>query len=267
VNVTVEAGATLQLAGSKSALGSSGANLASVTNNGTIVSSGANALAGITGNGTVSVTAGTLELPAGGGNNRVIKNASVTISGGGKLDVHDNKMILAATTYDAVATLVKAGQGTKVGGVPQWNASGIVTGDASLSSTLTTLAVATAADAGYGGSKLFAGFSVSASDVLVMYTYSGDANLSGFIDADDYFNVDRAYARGSVPKWNNGDFNYDGSINADDYFLIDQGYMLQTTSFSTAAVAGVTVVPEPASLAMLVAAGSLFVRRKHLRRK
>ena len=33
----------------------------------------------------------------------------------------------------------------------------------------------------------FGGQTVSPTDVLIMYTYNGDANLSGNVDADDYF--------------------------------------------------------------------------------
>ena len=33
--------------------------------------------------------------------------------------------------------------------------------------------------------------------VSVMYTYDGDANLSGFVDADDYFRIDSNYSHGA----------------------------------------------------------------------
>jgi Ca2+-binding RTX toxin-like protein len=67
-------------------------------------------------------------------------------------------------------------------------------------------------DGGGGGSN-----QVSNSNALVMYTYAGDANLSGTIDINDYFNIDTAIGQG----WQQGDFNYDGQINGDDYFILD----------------------------------------------
>ena len=63
---------------------------------------------------------------------------------------------------------------------------------------------------------------------MVMYTYAGDANLTGKITGDDYFQIDQGFAsHGSLTGYFNGDFNYDGKINADDYFLIDRNYSAQ----------------------------------------
>jgi fibronectin-binding autotransporter adhesin len=79
-----------------------------------------------------------------------------------------------------------------------WNGNGIVTSttDASSPSFLTTIAIATAAQTGHTS---FGGRTVSASNVLMMYTYTGDANLSGFIDADDYWQIDSNYGTRDGP--------------------------------------------------------------------
>jgi hypothetical protein len=66
------------------------------------------------------------------------------------------------------------------------------------------------------------GQTVSASDVLVKYTYAGDANLDGKVNIDDYGRIDANVGQsGSVFGWYSGDFNFDGKINIDDYGLID----------------------------------------------
>jgi hypothetical protein len=117
--------------------------------------------------------------------------------------------------------------------------------------------VAQASDAGYGGTKTFGGQSVSGSDTLVMYTYAGDANLSGKIDGDDYFKIDAGYLA-SATGYLNGDFDYNGKINADDYFLIDRNYSQQGAAFLPGALppgglsGGVTAVPEPGSAAFIL---------------
>jgi hypothetical protein len=109
---------------------------------------------------------------------------------------------------------------------------------------LTTLAVATADDA---NKLVFGDTAVTGSDVLVMYTYAGDADLSGFINGDDYTFIDAGFA-GNLTGYVNGDFDYSGKIDADDYFLIDVNYTRQGAPFSAAApLSGATAVPEPAA--------------------
>jgi hypothetical protein len=157
----------------------------------------------------------------------------------------------------------------------QWDGNGIVTSQSAAigSVALTTLAVMAASDAKLTNSSQFGGQSMNPADVLVGYTYTGDANLSGFIDGDDYFRIDRNFNKsGSVFGYANGDFNYDGAINADDYFIIDANIGLQGAPFpqgdvaSGATVAGAQAVPEPAGAIVLAGAlAGLVRRRRHIR--
>jgi hypothetical protein len=223
--------------------------------------------------GSLSVTdlqldgSGVFTLAAGTG--RVLKVSTISSAGTSKLDMKDNKAIVTSTpigswngsNYDGVTGLIRSGR--NAGG---WDGSGIVTSmtDAASPGSLTALAVATAGDA---GKSTFGGVSVVPSDVLVMYTYSGDANLSGKIDADDYFQIDSHYNKSanSAKSWFNGDFNYDGKINGDDYFLIDNAFAGQGAPFSSGGLpAGVSAVPEPVSalLAAAMSGGVLLSRRR-----
>ncbi len=63
-------------------------------------------------------------------------------------------------------------------------------------------------------------------DVVVKYTWNGDANIDGVVDADDYFLADSGYIT-QAGGWCNGDFNYDGRMDSDDYFLIDSAFIGQ----------------------------------------
>ena len=58
------------------------------------------------------------------------------------------------------------------------------------------------------------------------YTYYGDANLDGKVDASDYSLIDNGYLN-HLTGWYNGDFNYDGVINGSDYTLIDNAFNMQ----------------------------------------
>jgi hypothetical protein len=172
----------------------------------------------------------------------------------------------SGSNYDGVTGLIKSGR-TIAG---NWSGSGIVTSmTAATTSMVTTLAIATA---GQAAKTTFGGIPVASTDVLVMYTYGGDANLSGKIDADDYFRIDSNYNRGAnVPANNpyksffNGDFNYDGVIDGDDYALIDAGFSASQSGppFSSGSTfAGLTSVPEPACMTLVLTGARGMVRRR-----
>ena len=95
-----------------------------------------------------------------------------------------------------------------------------------------------------------------------MYTYAGDADLSGSINGDYYFKIDQGYSAHAT-GYANGDFNYDGRIDADDYFIIDSNYSRQGAAFTRASplaldsaadgsIGGVQAVPEPAAMGLLI---------------
>jgi hypothetical protein len=96
----------------------------------------------------------------------------------------------------------------------------------SAATNLTGLAVATAAQTPYAGGQ-FRGMGVVGGDVIVMYTYVGDANLDGFISGDDYSAIDFSAGTAGASGWTNGDFNYDGFISGDDYSAIDFNLIAQ----------------------------------------
>jgi hypothetical protein len=111
-----------------------------------------------------------------------------------------------------------------------WNAPGVVTTRPDALAGLTTLAAADAAALlRLSGAQTgaFAGQTVDATSVLVKYTYAGDANLDGQIDAGDYGVVDNFVQLGGAWGYFNGDFNYDGFIDAGDYGIIDNNIQAQ----------------------------------------
>jgi hypothetical protein len=88
------------------------------------------------------------------------------------------------------------------------------------------VAIAPADAIGYDG-RTFGGVAVSAGDILVMYTYAGDVNLDGLVDASDYGIIDNYFQFPGTSGYVNGDFNFDGVIDASDYGLIDNAFQLQ----------------------------------------
>jgi hypothetical protein len=219
---------------------------------------------------SLTVSAGAVNvLPraSGGGTSKV---TDVSVAPGAMLDLADNSLV----THDAIGTWNGAAYTGVLGQVAgaynngSWNGSGIGTSVTTIagSSALAAIAVATADETGYAGGS-FGGVSASSGDVLLMYTYAGDATLNGRIDSDDYFQIDSNYGHsGSSFGYYRGDFNYSGTINGDDYFIIDSSYVGQGSQLSPASPgsAGVTATPEPSALlgAIVLAAGSLARRRR-----
>src|SRR5207253_5926071 len=96
----------------------------------------------------------------------------------------------------------------------------------------------------------FDGQTATIDDVLVKYTYFGDANLSGGITSTDYFLIDNGFLNGRS-GWINGDFDYSGAITSTDYFLIDNAFLSQSGTLAPAGALGVAAVPRRAWLAVL----------------
>ncbi len=89
----------------------------------------------------------------------------------------------------------------------------------------------TAVGMSLGSSNTFDGQSVSSSDVLLKYTYYGDAALGGNVGAADTSRLDFGFLT-QATGWFNGDFNYDGLINGSDYTLYDNAFNNQGAAFA-----------------------------------
>ena len=172
----------------------------------------------------------------------------------------------------SLATLTSQAAQGFAGGT--WNGSGgLVSATAAADARhLTAVGVISNATAGYAS---FDGRAVSAADVLARFTYYGDANLDGVVNAADYTRTDVGYA-GHLTGWANGDFNYDGVVDGSDYALMDNAFNRQAGTIGApasevavpavrAAAGGVAAVPEPASVGLVVA-GVLLLGRPRGRR-
>ncbi|HWP40653.1 MAG TPA: hypothetical protein VNL70_06975, partial [Tepidisphaeraceae bacterium] len=221
----------------------------------------------------------------------------LTMAGGStpaaRLDLNNNSMIivggdLATTTAQIRSGLENNGnfdwQGPGIGSTSAWeqnNAAG---------SFLYGLGVLLNDLAQVGGSgpiyTSFAGVDgLGGAEILVKFTYFGDADLSGSIDATDYSLIDNGYVN-SLSGWLNGDFDYSGVIDATDYALIDNAYVNQVGPLAQTLIASheamfgseylkalravqAGVVPEPATMGLLAWAAWSYrrPRRRQDRRR
>ena len=140
----------------------------------------------------------------------------------GKLDLNDNDMIVHNGSIANITNQIKEGYGTGI-----WNGAAGIVSSAAIGTGNKTLGVELNDD-GNGNALVtaFDGQTVINTDVLVKYTYFGDANLDGMVNGSDYTLIDNGFNSG-LSGWRDGDFNYDGAINGDDYMLIDNAFNTQ----------------------------------------
>ncbi|HZZ41838.1 MAG TPA: dockerin type I repeat-containing protein [Tepidisphaeraceae bacterium] len=205
------------------------------------------------------------------GANKTIKTSTLTLTGTAQLDLADNKLALTATSLDTIRPLLLSARATG-----NWSGPGLTSSSAAAQPNLiTAIGYASASDLNISS---WGTTSVNPTDTIAKYTYYGDANLDGKINADDYALLDRGFAQQPAdPHWTNGDFNYDGIVNSADYLLIDKSFALQSGTLSPTFLAEresqfgdayvtqlLTSIPEPSLLAASGLALPLLSRRRQI---
>jgi hypothetical protein len=228
----------------------------------------------------VTIQGGTLVAAvAGSAGTRQLVNLGSTLSFAGtsgswvgKLDLTNNDLIDPGGSLASVTNQVLEGYN---GG--RWNGGGGILSStaAAISSRLTAIGVIQNNQSGsalYTAWSPFDGVTPGAGDILLKYTYYGDANLDGKVDGTDYSRIDNGYLA-HLTGWYNGDFNYDSVIDGSDYTLIDNAYNSQGAAI-TSQIAGIdaiatsqiadksTAVPEPAGFMALGLGVSVLLGRR-----
>ena len=175
----------------------------------------------------------------------------VSVDNTSKLDLQDNDMLVHNGSLSTITAEVKSGFNAAGGG--KWNGNGITSSAASADSThLSALGVILNTNGTTALYPTFDGKTSTTTDVLVKYTYFGDATLDGKVDASDYSRIDNSVLHPTTSTgWYNGDLNYDGIINGSDYTLMDNAFNTQGKQvvFSPSAIVDSTVkttAPTPA---------------------
>ena len=161
----------------------------------------------------------------------------ISLAGDSTLDLADATLVIDTTDPAAIGKFDGSAYSGYLGLVASahnssaWDGLGIRTTMQDARDGLATIAVATAEIAlGLGASDtvIFEGQTVSGRSVILKYTYAGDTNFDGKLDADDYGTIDfSVLLPGPIDGYYNGDFNYDGVVNADDYGVIDFNILAQ----------------------------------------
>jgi hypothetical protein len=204
------------------------------------------------------------------GNNKVLRSDNLDVIAG-KLDLKDNKLITdkPAGTFSGGAYDGLHGDVANAYHSGAWDRNGLMTSmpDAGPTVGTTTIGVASASQILFiapTATGTFAGQNVTGATTLAVYTYAGDLNFDGRVDAQDYGIIDNFVQFPGTFGYANGDINYDGVIDAADYGIIDNTIQLQGApipmSGQAIAAAGVTAtgltaVPEPTGITIVAMAG------------
>ncbi len=262
-SLTLPAGASISVAAGTTATITSALNVGTWTKSGDGTLAVPNVRADV-----LTVGAGEVAILPNGGNSGTSAVGNLSLNGTSRFDLNNNDLVVRATALskdaehaNIEARIVSAQNGLDPVLITKWDGPGIT------SSTARTFNVAQGFDlTGIGvirNSDLdvttgipnssytsFSGQAVTPDDVLVKYTYIGDANLSGAVSFDDYVGMDNAFF-GLIPNlgWATGDINFDNVINFDDYSKVDQAFFFQGAPLTNTDVAA--AVPEPGTCLIL----------------
>jgi autotransporter-associated beta strand protein len=252
-NLTKSGAGTLSLGGANTYAGNT------TVSAGTLVLANADATHG----GAIAVADGAL-AQAQAGLTKAVTVSTLNTNSSGKLDLTDNSMVIRGMTAPAVQALITSSYN---GG--HWDGPTGITSSTAAASTETSIGFASNGVLNLTSFKGVTG--LTASDVLVKYTYAGDANLDGKVDIGDLGLLAGAWQQ-SGKVWVDGDFSYDGTVNIGDLGLLAGNWQkgvapgqplvaLDVAMAQFAAFDGVAV-PEPTGLALLGLAGAGLLGRR-----
>ncbi|MGA2034365.1 MAG: hypothetical protein ABSG68_19135 [Thermoguttaceae bacterium] len=215
---------------------------------------------------------------------------------GGYADIGGYGMVVtdvADSTYQAMTGGATTSGGTAIynavyaeqHSTPAWSGlEGITSGSLNVASPPAHMTVDWGLDSnlGYssfgevGGSPLTIASSAQANTAIVRYSYVGDGDLNGKVDANDYTRWLTGFggsAHASKLGTAGGDYNGDGTVDANDYtaWLTSFGSNLPplaTTSVATGGGAALaTGTPEPGTIGLLLVAVLAGLARFGLKRR
>ncbi len=207
-----------------------------------------------------------ISLHTGGPGNIIpIDTPLLSISGGGKLDLTNNVLVVRGGTFATIRNQVVSGFN---GG--SWDGAGINSSTAANDPLgLLAVGVVNNVDLGYGSFGNVNG--LTGPEILVKTTYYGDSDLSGTVTSDDFSLFLDGFTGAAPASWLNGDYDYNGVVTSDDFSLFlasfTSGGAPQAPNAPAASGGssgnGPAPIPEPGSIGLLVAgAFGILARRR-----
>jgi len=191
---------------------------------------------------------------------RFIRTSGLSITDDGTLDLLDNDLIVQSSgtsrkdMLDTIRTLIDRARNTRnPERTKYWFGTGITSTKAQ-DEVLAGLAAVINERTSSTGDPVelqnpFDDEPVNRNCILVKYTWNGDMDVNGLINADDYYQIDSGFltfvrtAAEDGYRW--GDLDYNQFINADDYYLIDSAFLGQKGQMLSSPAAPLTATAAP----------------------
>ncbi len=203
----------------------------------------------------LKVQAGVAKIRARGTPNSsegVSRVSSLSIETSGQLDLTDNAMVIDYTTVGSLVSDVR---------------EHLRTGRLTSSSADAQHRIGYADNATMHRTD-FEGQSVGDNAILLKFTYAGDVDLDGDVDARDLGRFSLSWQHDGT--WINGDLNYDGFVDIGDLYLLASTWQLGVNNPLPGSSLGSALasfglpptVPEPGALSLLGLCGATLLSRR-----
>jgi hypothetical protein len=163
---------------------------------------------------------GRVEIIEGFGTS-VLVTRQLTMSGTAVIDAGEKHLVVDYTGASPLAEIRGWLTSGYAGGA--WNGPGIHSSLAAIPITGLALGYAESSDLFTTFPATFVDQQVDDTAVLIRLTPSGDANLSGNVDLDD-FNRLAAKFGGTERQWHQGDFDFNGNVNLSDFNRLAENF-------------------------------------------
>jgi hypothetical protein len=151
----------------------------------------------------------------------LVVSGNPSISATGSLDFADNAMVVKNGSISAIQAAIGASFDHG-----RWQALGGITSSTAAADALGITGVGYGSNAALARTTFARVSGLTPSDVLIKYTYYGDADLSGGVNLDDFTLFLNGYQAGGT-SWSGGDFDFSGAVTLDDFTQFLGGYQKQ----------------------------------------
>jgi T5SS/PEP-CTERM-associated repeat protein len=217
----------------------------------------------------LAINRGTVAIAPNGNADGASVVSTLTIAGNtdawtAKLDLANNDAVVHSTAPNKAADFTRLHNQVKQGfNNGAWSGQGVASATAAANTNADTgLSVV---DNALLGNTTFSGQPVTAGSILLKYTYYGDIDANGQVDADDLTVFASNFGRASGATQIDGDIDFNGAVDPDDLTVFANNFLKGVGNPLGVSAVNIHAVPE-AGTWLLAACGLLAIVLVYKRR-